>query len=76
MKKTTLSSHITVAICVSMAGGEWGNRRLLSEGTGLLAIFDILVLTGFHLGGTTIVIFPIDWHYGFRWYRDCISGKP
>ena len=63
--KKTLSSRITVAICVSMAG-VGGNRRLLSEGTGFLAISDILFSPSFHLGGATIVIFPIDWYNGVR----------
>ena len=75
LAKTTLSSRITVEICVSMAG-VGGNRRLSSEGTGFLPISDILFLPSFHLDGETIVIFPIDWHTGVRWYRDCSSGEP
>ena len=59
--KKTLSSRTTVAICVSMAR-VGGNRRLLSEGTGFLAISDILFSPSFHLGGAPIVICPIDWH--------------
>ena len=35
--------RITVAICVSMAGA-WGKRRLLSGGTGFLAISGIVLL--------------------------------
>ena len=56
----TLPSRITVAICVV---GD--NRRLLSGGTGFIAISDILFSLSFHLGGATVVIFSIDWHTSF-----------
>ena len=52
---------ITVAICVSMAG-VGGDRRLLSGGSGFLAISDILFSPSCHLGGATVVIFSIGWH--------------
>ena len=56
------SSLNTVAICASTAGvGD--NRRLLSGGTGFIAISDILFSPSFLLGGTTVVIFSIDWHH-------------
>ena len=54
--------------------GVGGNRKLLSEGTGFLAISDIQFLPSFHLGGAKIVIFPVDWHNSVRWYRYCTSG--
>ena len=60
----TLSSRITVAICVSMAGVA-DDRRLLSGGTGFLQISDILFSPSFHLGDAIVVIFSIDWHNSF-----------
>ena len=60
-----MSSRITLAICVLMAGV--GDNRRLSWRTGFLAISDMLFSPSFHLGGVTVVIFSIDWHNSFIW---------
>ena len=74
-------SRIAVAICESMAGVR-GKRRLLSGGTGFLAISGIVLfaLVFYHIGAAIVIsstiatVFMWEWMRGFcsyGWVSSC-----